>query len=198
MKNLTLAALTLISSACFSQDTGMKMDMCRYGGPVYNGSPALKVTASFVSAGGGPGDFSIANALTAMVGEKVVQAEVGKLNNQYGKEKVDSWIEVFNFAVKDSLKIATAAGVSLPEADLKGKKLATTMVKAGLDKDGTFWIGFLLDKAVTHKIHVQVMDDIDAKFGEEADANYHRITNQAMYDAAQALGASSVKLASFH
>ncbi len=156
------------------------------------------MTASFVTAGGGASDFSIATALTSMVGGKLTGAEVEKLTKQYGKEKVDSWIEVFNFAVKDSLKLATDAGVTLPMADIKGKKLASTMVKAGLDKDGTFWIGFLLDKALTHKIHMQVMDDIDAKYGEDADANYHRITNQAMYDAAQALGASSVKLASFH
>jgi hypothetical protein len=198
MKTLALAAVAAISSACFAQDSGMKMDMARYGGPVYNGAPALKVTASFVAAGGGATDFSIATALTSMVGEKLVGAEVGKLTQQYGKDKVDSWIEVFNYAVKDSLKLATTSGVTLPDANLKGKKLASTMVKAGLDKDGTFWIGFLLDKAVTHKIHMQVMDDIDAKYGEDADANYHKITNQAMYDAAQALGASSVKLASFH
>ena len=42
------------------------------------------------------------------------------------------------------------------------------------------------------------MDAIDAKYGKGADANYHKISNQAFYDLAQALGAKSVKLASFH
>ena len=99
----------------------MKMDMSRYGGPVYTGAPALAVTASLVQAGGGPGDFSIATALTSMVGPTLVTAEVGKLTKQYGKARVGSWITVFNFAVGDALKKATAAGVTLPDGDLSGQ-----------------------------------------------------------------------------
>ena len=97
-----------------------------------------------------------------------------------------------------ALKIATAAGVTLPAGPLSGHKLASTLVGAGADKDGTFYTEFLLDKAVTHKIHMQVMEDIDSKFGEAADRNYHRLTNQAMVDVAHALGAKSVKVASLH
>jgi hypothetical protein len=170
----------------------------RYGGPSYGGKPALEVTASLVMAGGGPENFSIATALTNMVGEKLVTAEVEKLTKQYGAEKVKTWIEVFNFAVKDALRIATEAGVKLPEGKIKGKKLAETLVKAGLDKDGTFYTEFLLDKAVSNAIHHKVMDNIDAKFSVEADGIYHQITNQAMYDLAQARGVKKVKLASFH
>ena len=69
---------------------------------------------------------------------------------------------------------------------------------AGLDKKNVFNVEFLLDKAVTHDIHETVMDDINKKYGGEADADYHRITNQAMYDVAQALGVKNVKLANFH
>jgi len=174
------------------------MDMSRYGGPVYTGDPALTVTASLVQAGGGPDKFSIATALTSMVGEQAVGDEVAKLTKQYGKEKVGSWITVFNYAVGDALKIATKAGVKLPEGNLSGAELAKTLVTAGLDKDGTFYTEYLLDKAVTHKIHEQVMDDIDKKFGGQADTNYHAISNQAMVDLAHALGANDVKLAEFH
>ena len=175
-----------------------KMDMSRYGGPVYSGDPALAVTASLVAAGGGADSYSTATALTAMVGADTVTAEVGKLTTQYGKDKVDSWLTVFDFAVKDALAIATKAGVTLPAATLTGKDLATTLVTAGKDTDGTFYTEFLLDKAVSHKIHMQVMDDIDAKYGADADSNYHKISNQAMYDVAQALGATDTKLATFH
>lgn len=174
------------------------MDMSRYGGPVYDGAPALTVTASLVQAGGGADNFSIATALTSMVGDKAVSGEVDKLTNQYGQDKVNSWITVFNFAVGDALKIATNAGVKLPEGNLSGPELAKTLVNAGLDKDGTFYTEFMLDKAVSHKIHEQVMDDIDKKYGGQADTNYHAITNQAMVDLAHALGASDVKLADFH
>jgi hypothetical protein len=42
------------------------------------------------------------------------------------------------------------------------------------------------------------MDDIDKKYGAAADANYHRIADQAHYDLAQALGQKSVGLAAYH
>jgi hypothetical protein len=42
------------------------------------------------------------------------------------------------------------------------------------------------------------MDDIDLRFGPAANRDYHRISNQAMYDLAHALGAKRVKLCAFH
>ena len=175
------------------------MDMhSRYGGPTYTGAPALAVTASFVKAGGGPARFSTARALTTMLGSRTTGAEVKKLTAQYGKKRVASWLKVGDFAVADALKIATADGVKLPRPTLSGKKLAVAMVQAGSDTDGTFYVEFMLDKALSHAIHDKVMDDIDAKFGAEADADYHRITNQAFVDAAHALAAANVKLAAFH
>jgi hypothetical protein len=191
-------AVMLVTVALTVAGTTAASAYGRYGGSDYMGEPALTVTASLVKAGGGPQNFSIAKALTSMVGPKLVTAEVKKLTDQYGKAKVDSWITVFDFAVKDALRIATEAGVKLPKANLKGKKLAATLVSAGTEKDGSFNVELLLDKAVTHKIHEQVMDNIDKKYGPDADADYHRISNQAMYDLGQALGAKSVKLSAFH
>jgi hypothetical protein len=174
----------------------------RFGGPVYTEAPALTVTAALVKAGGGAASFSTAKALVSMLGADTVNAEVGKLSKQYGKDEVGTWLKTFDFAVADSLKIATAAGVTLPDApsDLTGAKLAQTLVSAGTASDGTFQIEFLLDKAVSHKIHVQVMNDIDADkdLGKLADLHYHQISNQAFYDVAQALGMKSVKLADLH
>ncbi len=176
----------------------MSMDMSRYGGPVYNGDPALAVTASLVKAGGGASSYSTAAALTSMVGAPTVTAEVDKLTKQYGADKVKSWLTVFDFAVDDSLDVATKAGVTLPDATLSGKDLAVALVTAGTDKKNVFYTEYMLDHAVSHKIHVQVMNDIDAKYGPDADANYHAVTNQAMVDVAHALGAKKVKLAKFH
>ena len=174
------------------------MDMSRYGGPVYTGAPALAVTSSLVAAGGGAGSFDIGTALTSMVGADAVKGEVNKLTKQYGKKNVKSWLKVLNFAVDDALTIASKAGVTLPDPTLKGPELAKTLVTAGLDTDNTFYTEYLLDKAVTHKIHVAVMEDIDKKYGGKADTNYHRITNQAMVDLAGALGVQGVKVADLH
>lgn len=175
-------------------------DMNWFGGPVYTGAPALEATAALVKAGGGADNFSFSQALVSMLGEDTVNAEVVKLQEQYGKEKVQAFIEGMTFDVNDGLKRATEAGITLPEApaDLKGPALAKALVKAGTAPDGTFWAGHLFDKAISHGLHVQVMKDVDAKYGHGADANTHRILNQAMYDVAQALGMKDVKLASFH
>lgn len=171
-----------------------------FGGPVYDGAPALPVTAALVDAGGGAHNFKFSTALVSMLGEKTVNAEVEKLTKQYGQEKTTGFINGMTFAVKDGLKRATEAGITLPAApsDLKGTKLAETLVKAGTVPDGTFWAGYLFDKALSHKLHNQVMVDIDVKYGHGADENTHRILNQAMYDVAQALGHKDVKLASLH
>jgi hypothetical protein len=193
---------TLAATAALTALTGVVLlpahAHSRYGGSSYEGKPALTVTASLVQAGGGAAHFSTAKALTSMVGSKLVNAEVAKLTKQYGKAKVASWLQIGDFAVKDALRITTKAGVKLPKGNLSGKQLASTLVKAGLEKNGTFNIELLLDKAVTHNIHVQVMNDIDKKFGGGVDANYHKISNQAFYDLAHALGAKSVKLSKFH
>ncbi len=184
------------------QDTTVNGEMHgRFGGPVYNGPPALDVTAALVKAGGGAANYSTAAALVSMVGKPTVDAEVAKLSKQYGADAVNLWLKTFDFAVDDSLKIATAAGIKLPApAPLEGSALAEALVKAGTDSQGYFQIELLLDKAVSHKIHVQVMNDIDANpsLGKKADLQYHEISNQAFYDVAQALGMTSVKLAPVH
>jgi hypothetical protein len=195
----SVLALSLVlagAGAAGAQGT-MSSGMDRYGGPSYTGAPDLAAAISLVQAGGGAGSFSTAKALTAMVGTDLTTKEVAKLTKQYGKSDVDSFVTVFSFAVNDAAKLAIAAGVKFPEPSLSGKKLAGQLVADGTT-GGTFWTGYMLDHLVTHKIHNQVMDDIDAKYGATADANYHKISNQAMYDLAQALGAKSVMLASFH
>lgn len=190
------AGLVLCSALVLAQ--GMDPGNSRYGGPVYNGAPALSVTASVVRAGGGPGHFSSAKAITSLLGAKTAKAEVAKLTKQYGATDMQTWLKVGDYAVADALKRATFAGVKLPKPTMSGHKLAATLVEAGQDSDGTFYTEFMLDKALSHKIHMAVMDDIDAKYGEPADALYHRISNQAYYDAGKALGVPNVKLAKFH
>lgn len=186
--------------ATTANDFASAQAMNWFGGPVYRGQPSLEATAALVKAGGGAENFSFQKALVSMLGEETVNAEVAKLTKQYGEKNVTAFIHGMDFAVNASLKHATAAGIKLPAApaDLKGTKLAETLVHAGTAPDGTFWAGWMFDNAVSNTIHVQVMTDIDAKFGHSADENTHRILNQAMYDVAQALKIKGVKLAPLH
>ncbi len=180
-----------------------KSGVDRFGGQAYYGAPNLAATVAFVVSGGGPSHFSFEKSLISMGGPKLITAEVGKLSKQYGSKRVKQWITTWNFAVNDTLKQVKRAGIKLPAAaPLKGHALASALVTTGVTKSGpdagAYWTGYMLDRTISHKIHDQTMKDIDAKYGPVADADYHRITNQAMYDLAQALGATSVKLASFH
>lgn len=184
-------------SAMTGPDHGMPQGKMGGDGVDYTGAPDLQAAISLVTAGGAPGSFSITTALTNLAGADTANAEVAKLTTQYGAPAVTSFVEVQNFAVNDAVKIATAAGVKFPTPTLKGADLAKRVVGLGLI-DGTYYEGTQLDHLVTHAIHEQVMNDIDAKYGADADANYHKIANQAHYDLAQALGAKTVKLAAYH
>lgn len=170
-----------------------------FGGASYHGEPALAVTAALIKAGGGSDNFSFAKALVTMLGENTVNAEVAKLKKQYGEQAVNTFLGGMDMAIAFSLKRASEAGISLPEpAELSGVELAKTLVEAGIAPGGTFWSGYLFDKAISHQLHNQVMADINANAGYEADKTTHKILNQAMYDVAQALGMKNVKLAELH
>lgn len=199
LASLTAGLTLILGSTAFAAPPPANAANNWFGGTVYHGAPALEATAALVKAGGGVDNFKFSTALVSMLGEKTVNAEVAKLNKQYGEKNVTDFINGMTFAVKDGLKRATEAGVKLPAApdNLKGTELAKALVKAGTI-DGTFWSGYLFDVALSHDIHNLVMADIDAKFGHPADENTHKILNQAMYDVAQALGMKDVKLASLH
>jgi hypothetical protein len=67
-------------------------------------------------------------------------------------------------------------------APTDGKALSAALYTAGVTPAGRFDVEYMLDTLVTHPIHVQVMNDIDAKYGVAADGNYHAVLTQAIYD----------------
>lgn len=197
---LALAALCAIASPTAALASGMKsakpmmkssgsmivMQPSRFSGPgVYTGPPALPVTLSMIVAGGGPQHFDAVTLLKVLAGGSF-NAELAKLTKQYGKDKVGNFVTVFNFVVADSLKLVTAAKVKLPATpnpDPKnGKALAAALWNAGVMPNGGWSVEVMLDRAVSHPIHVQVMKDIDAKYGIGKDADYHAILATAMHD----------------
>ena len=160
---------------------------------VYTGAPALPVTLSMVIAGGGPSNFSTQTLVHTLAGDKT-DAEVASLKQKFGDQKVTNFVNVFNFVVSDSLRIVKAKGIALPSTpnpDPKdGKALAGALWGAGQTGEG-YNVEVMLDRAVSHGIHDQVMDDIDKKFGIGPDADYHAVLNQAMHDLASVYGFKS-------
>lgn len=202
---LTISLATLAAYPAMAQETAKapehqhQQQVNMFGGDVYHGEPALDVTVALIQAGGGTENFSFATALVHMLGEETVTAEVAKLTEQYGEDEVKTFLTGVDAAVNYAIKRVTDMNIELPQpADLSGTELAATLVKAGTTSDGTFWSGYLLDKALSNDLHNMVMADINANEGYEADKISHKILNQAMYDVAQALGMKDVKLADFH
>ena len=187
------AALTAPIAALAAGGTmaNVTIQPSRFSGPgVYTGAPALQVTLSMVMAGGGPSNFNSVTLVKTLAGSHF-GAEAAKLTKQYGKEKVGNFFKVFDYVVSDSLKIVTAKHIALPSTpspDPKnGKALAAALWNAGQTGSG-FNVEVMLDRAVSHPIHVQVMKDVDAKYGIAADADYHAILTTAMHDLAGAYG----------
>lgn len=167
----------------------------RFSGPgVYTGPPALPVTLSMIVAGGGPSDFQTVTLVKVLAGNKA-DAEIASLKEKFGADKVTNFVTIFPFVVSDSLKIAKEKGVALPSTpkpDPKdGKSLAQALWLAG-QTGHSFNVEVMLDRAVSHGIHEQVMTDIDAKYGVAKDADYHAVLNQAMHDLATVYGFATI------
>jgi hypothetical protein len=159
----------------------------RFGGENYCNNPKLTNTLSLIEAGGGGGSapFSTVKAFGVLAGP-VAAPEEAKLIKQFGKPAFGQYIKTFDFVIADSLKIVTAAKVPLPKAPspspTDGKALSAALYTDGISKDGAFSVEYMLDHLVTHPVHVQVMKDIDAKYGVPADAAYHVVTLQIFKD----------------
>jgi hypothetical protein len=160
---------------------------------IYTGAPALPVTLSMIEAGGGPSDFNSLTLVKTLAGPKT-DAEVASLKQKFGDQKVANFLTVFDFVVSDSLRIVKQKNIALPSQpnpDPKdGKALAQALWGAGQTGEA-FNVEVMLDRAVSHPIHDQVMDDIDKKYGIAQDADYHAVLNQAMHDLATVYGFKS-------
>jgi hypothetical protein len=167
----------------------MSMSSCpppaRFGGAVYCGAPKLTNTLALVQAGGGPKSFSTVTLFGVLAGDKA-SAEEAKLQQQFGKDEFAQFIKTFDFVIDDSLKIATEKGVALPAKPdpdpTDGKALSAALYADGIDPKGAYSVEYMLDHLVSHPIHVQVMKDIDAKYGLAADGQYHVVLLQVMKD----------------
>ncbi|MDQ2909370.1 MAG: hypothetical protein M3R44_08490 [Candidatus Eremiobacteraeota bacterium] len=170
-----------------------------FGGPVYTGRPDVATTSALVLAGGGGKVYSARRALNAILGVELLDPEVMNLQKHYGTGVVASWMRISTYVVKDALRPGALphAHLPLPTGALVGKRLAKTLVADGTGRSGAFWTGLWLDKLFSHAVHVRVMHDVDTHFGRAADATYHRINNQAMYDIDHQIGGSA-GLAAFH
>ncbi len=153
---------------------------------MYDGRPNLALTASLVAAGGGGGHFSSLRLLRVVAGA-ASGAEAAKLSNQFGAADVKRSLAIFDFTIEDVARTAAARHIALPRpspAPSNGKALARALYRAGVTPKGTWDVGYMLEHLITHPIHHVVMGDIDAKFGSQANGEFHMVLSQMMDDLA--------------
>lgn len=180
---------TMMSGHSAPAMVSMKMNS-RFGGPgVYTGAPALGVTLAIIEAGGGPKNYHTTTLLQTLAGS-AFKPEVAKLTKTYGAAQVGQFIKTFDFIIADAVHYVTVKHIALPAqpaVDPKdGKALSAALWNASATGGGKHNVEVGLDHLVGHPLHVQIMNDIDKKYGTAADAQYHVILTTAMSDLASA------------
>ena len=152
---------------------------------INHGKPDLRLTLAVVIAGGGPKHFQAAKLVSVLAGP-MTAAEVAKLKHQYGAKGVQDFLDVFTYAIDDSLAVVTRDKIPLPSTPAPspsdGKALSAALYKAGLTPSGKWDVGYMLEGLISHPVHHVIMHDIDEKFTPSTNANFHIVLTTAMHD----------------
>jgi hypothetical protein len=144
------------------------------------------LTAAVIAAGGGTKHFSSLRLLAKLAGAQDA-AEVARLTQRFGKQRVTAFVATFNRAIDDALITATAAGVSLPKPPhylADGGHLTAALLRAGTMRNGHFDVGYMLEHLISRNIHVAIMHELDADpiVGHQNNADFHTMLTALMMD----------------
>jgi hypothetical protein len=133
-----------------------------------------------------------------MIGPDAFLNEENKLGATYGDDNASQFVNTFDFAMADAWKLAGKNDLRMPPAAQNGgQALATELVRAGTGSDGKFRSAQLFIALFGPIVAVEVMNDVNARFGPGSAENFDRIDNQFFYDVAQTVG-TNVGLAPNH
>jgi hypothetical protein len=158
---------------------------------------ASGLTGALIEAGGGPGTFSSVRAFASMVGDSVLQTELGKLRSQYGSDNVDFFVGAFDYAMHDSWQLAGLSNISVPSQQIGGHALAQALVNAGTNEH-VFTTRRFLGVLLTPKLRNEVVNDLKLRYGADQTEEFVRIGNQFFYDVAQLVGDQYIALSPNH
>jgi hypothetical protein len=150
---------------------------------VYHGFPHLHLTMAVVNAGGGARNFKSERLVEKIAGSN----ENAKLIRRFGTARVNTFYDVFTFAVNDAVKTAHNMVIPLPKkADPDPSDrvaLANALYNAGVTPNHKFDVGYMLEVLMSHQIHHNIMGDMDRKFTPALNADFHLILTNVMQDA---------------
>lgn len=153
--------------------------------------PDYGLAASVIQAGGGAERFDTTTLFRALAGH-LAGAELFRLRAMFGRRNVASFLDAFQFTVKDFDRIARRDGIALPPSPMPdphdSKALASALLRSGTTADGSYSVPQLLDHLLSQRIHAEVAADLDRRLGAGADSNYAHILAQAIADMKRANG----------
>ncbi len=150
----------------------------------YKGTPDLALTSALVQAGGGPSGFNGSRFFGILLGPN--SPEMHAFQNRFGAARVTRFAHTLTYAIDDSLRVATAAGVKLPPPASRvandGALLCAGLTRDGVLTDGRFDVGYMLEHLVTRPVHVAIMHDINANpsYGRRTNADFHVMLSAAI------------------
>jgi hypothetical protein len=179
--------LSIAASLCITTISPAAAAMPSMQQTRYLGTPDLALTAALVEAGGGPENFQAAKLFGVLAGP-ATDAESKKLTSEYGSQRVTDFLATFTYAIRDSLKVATANKVALPSPPpglaQDGAQLSKRLVADGTMPNGRFDVGYLIEHLVSRPIHVAIMKDMNAEpsIGPQRNADFHAILTAVIGD----------------
>ncbi len=153
----------------------------------YRGKPDLGLVVALVDAGGGPHHFDSKKLLTVLASGNP-KPETARLEKQYGKERIGSFMNTFTFAMPDLLKLFKYNHITLPSqpsvSPKDGRAMALAVYHDGIMPTGKYDCGYMMEHLMTHPIHVVLMHDINNVhgFGPKRNAGFHTILTRVVVD----------------
>ncbi|MDQ2872414.1 MAG: hypothetical protein M3R35_04720 [Candidatus Eremiobacteraeota bacterium] len=150
----------------------------------YHGTPDLALTSALVQAGGGPAHFHGGQFFGVLLGPH--SSDMHAFAVRFGPARTARFARTLTYAIDDSLRVATAAGVTLPAPSQRvatdGALLCAGLARDGTLADGRFDVGYMIEHLVSRPVHVAIMHDINANpaYGPRTNADFHVMLTAAV------------------
>ncbi|MBV8688671.1 MAG: hypothetical protein JOZ59_01065 [Candidatus Eremiobacteraeota bacterium] len=153
--------------------------------PASDSAPNVPLTIAVIDAGGGPQHYDTVSLFRTVAG-RLAGAELFRLRMMFGRAKADSFLSVFNFAVKDIVTAFHEQRVDLnvsPAPDPHdGHALSVALVTQASRADGSLDAATMLGRLLSPSTNARVSADIERNFGADGDRNFLTVLQQSLQD----------------
>ncbi len=173
MRIFSLRMFRLAGLACAIATTAMASPA---GAIPYEGAPNLQLTSDLVAAGSGPKGFDSHLLIERMYGPQY-RPEIIHLRERYGATYTADFFTLMNYSIDDVAGFVTRDKVALPkpESDMTPAKLDYDLVAIGQSPKGSYDVGYMLEKLISHKYHEELMMDLNMHFSQQRVSTFHAI-----------------------